>query len=97
MFDYIEIKDFYDIWFDFRIAIFAKYIIKNFFILDKNLTYYRKVNTGVSSNFKFLSKKWWNRRKQAHNYVKFFFDKNKIKHKKNIDYFITKSINHFIS
>ena len=63
---------------DFRIGLYLKYIKKDFNILEKNLTYYRQSQTMVSSNFKFLSISWWKRRKQAHDYVKYFFVKNKI-------------------
>jgi len=85
-----------DIWMDFRIAMYLKYISKNFFILNNNLTYYRQSSNMVSSNFKFLSASWWRRRMQAHNYVSFFLFKHKIKYKKNFDYFLTYIINIFI-
>ena len=85
-----------DIWMDFRMAIYLKYISKKFFVLNKNLTFYRQSPEMVSSNFKFLSKSWFKRRMQAHNYVKFFLLKNKINYKKNSDYFITSFINFFI-
>ena len=85
-----------DIWMDFRIALYLKYISKNFFILNKNLTFYRQSPKMVSSNFKFLSISWLKRRMQAHNYVKYFYLKNKINYKKNLDYFITAFINLFI-
>jgi glycosyltransferase involved in cell wall biosynthesis len=96
MFNFVDFEKFHNIWFDFRIAIFAKYILKNFVILEKNLTYYRKLNTAVTSNFTFLSKNWWSRRKEAHDFIKYFFVKNNIKYKKNIDYFLTHLINKII-
>ncbi len=92
----INFNLFPDIWMDFRIAMYLKYINKNFFILNNNLTYYRQSSEMVSSNFKFLSISWWRRRMQAHNYVSFFFFKYKIKYKKNFDYFLTYIINIFI-
>ena len=92
----INFSLFPDIWMDFRIAIYLKYISKNFFILNKNLTFYRQSPEMVSSSFKFLSIAWLKRRMQAHNYVKFFFLKNKINHRKNLDYFFTSFINLFI-
>ena len=88
----IKLKKFNNIWMDFRMAIFLKYIEKNFFILEKNLTIYRQNTNSVSSNFKFLSKKWWKRRLEAHEYIKVFFKKNKINYKNNIDYFLTRLI-----
>ena len=81
---------------DFRIGLYLKYIKKDFNILEKNLTYYRQSQTMVSSNFKFLSTSWWKRRKQAHDYVKYFFARNKIKHSKNLDFIFTNFINYFI-
>ena len=69
----ISFKYFPDIWMDFRIAIYLMYIEKKFFVLEENLTYYRKVENSASSKFKYLSLSWWIRRMQAHNYVIFFF------------------------
>ena len=93
MFGYIDFQQFSNIWLDFRIGIFAKYILENFVVIEKNLTYYRKIDTNISSNFKFLSKNWWIRRKQAHEYIKFFFSNHNIEYKKNIDYFLTYPVN----
>ena len=92
----IDFKKFPDIWMDFRLAIYLIYITKSFFVLDQNLTFYRQSANTVSSKFKFLSVSWWERRKQAHNYVKYFLIKNKIAYKKNLDYFLTSFINKFL-
>ena len=81
---------------DFRIAIYLKYISKNFFILNKNLTYYRQSSGTVSSKFGYLSSAWWKRRMQAHKYIKYFFNKYKIRYQKNLDYFLTLFIQVFI-
>ena len=93
----IKINKFHDIWMDFRIGIYAIYIENNFFVLEKNLTYYRKLPNAISSNFKFLSSGWWSRRMQAHNYINFFFKKNKILYRKNFDYYLTKILFHIIN
>ena len=92
----INFNLFPDIWMDFRIALYLKYISKNFFILNRNLTYYRQSPAMISANFKFLSFAWWRRRMQAHNYVKYFFLQNKIGSKINLDYLLTNMINFFI-
>lgn len=89
-------ESFSNIWMDFRISIYSCIILKNFFILKENLTYYRQSNSNVSSKFKFLGKPWWKRRLEAHEYVKFFFKKNNIHHFKNLDYLITILINKLI-
>ena len=96
MFKKINFNLFPDIWMDFRIGLYFKYIKKDFNILDKNLTYYRQSQGMTSSNFKFLSFAWWRRRKQAHDYVQYFFKKNKLNHVKNLDYLLTKLIYFFI-
>lgn len=81
-----------NLWFDFRIGFSAIYLFKEYNFLEKNLTYYRKTEKNISSNFKYLSKNWWNRRLEAHQFVKFFFEKNKINYKKNLDYYLTNFI-----
>ena len=96
IFKLISNKKFSDIWMDFRIVIASKYLFKQYWVVNKNLTYYRQINTNISSKFKFMSKNWWIRRMQAHHYIKYFFIKNNISYKKNFDYFITQFINFFI-
>ena len=96
MMNKVNFNLFPDIWMDFRIAIYLKYISKNFFILNKNLTYYRQSSGTVSSKFGFLSSAWWKRRMQAHKYIKYFFNKYKIRYQKNLDYFLTLFIQVFI-
>ena len=92
----INFNLFPDIWMDFRIGLYLRHIKKDFYILDKNLTYYRQSTEMISAKFKFLSLAWWRRRKQAHDYTRYFFLKNKIKHVKNLDYLLTNLINLFI-
>ena len=89
----VSMKLYPDIWLDFRLCIYAKYILKKTHLLKKNLTYYRQHETGISSKFKFLSNNWWKRRMEAHYYLIHFFNKQDIKYKKNLDYFITKTYN----
>ncbi len=91
----INFNLFPDIWMDFRIALYLKQISKNLLIINQNLTYYRQTPQMVSSKFKFFSITWWRRRRQAHEYVKYFFNKNNISYKKNIDYFLTFIVNLF--
>ena len=88
----IKIKNYYDVWMDFRLAVYLKYIENNFYIHEENLTIYRQNVNSVSSGFTFLSINWWKRRLQTHQYIKFFFKKNKINYKKNFDYYLTKII-----
>ena len=96
IFKSIYFNNFDKIWMDFRIGIFAKYIFKEFYIIEKNLTIYRKTYNNVSSKFNYLSRNWWIRRFQAYDYIIFFFKKNNIHFKKNLDFYITQTINFFI-
>ena len=96
IFNKINYNLFPDIWMDFRIGLYLKFIKKNFCVLDENLTYYRQSEEMISVNFKFLSFAWWIRRKQAHDYVKYFFLKNNERHVKNLDYLLTNFIYFFI-
>ena len=80
---------------DFRIAIYQEYLAKNFFVLDENLTIYRKSDNNASAKFRKFSKNWWKRRLDAHNYVKLFFKKNNLNYRKNFDYYLTKLIVYF--
>ena len=96
MINRINFDLFPDIWMDFRIAIYLTHIKKKFFILEKNLTIYRQSPKMISSNFLFLSFNWWKRRAQAHAYVRYFFLKNKIQYKKNLDYFLSNFVNFLI-
>lgn len=86
---------FTDIWFDLRVLLFAKYI-HNYNVIDDNLTYYRQTEDNVSSNFSKYSKKWWKRRREAHDYYFNFMKNNNLKIQKNLDFYITKIINTFI-
>ena len=92
----ISFKYFPDIWMDFRIAIYLKYITKSFFVLNNNLTYYRQSPNAISSDFKFFSYQWWKRRKQAHEYIVYYFKKNNIFYKKNFYFYLNSLINKFL-
>ena len=92
LFESISSKEFTDVWMDLRICIYAQYILKNFDRINKNLTYYRRTESNVSSKFKKYSKNWWKRRGQAHQYFYSFCINNNIKFEKNLDYFLTKFI-----
>ena len=60
------------------------------------MTFYRQSPKMISAKFTFLSFNWWKRRSQAHAYIKYFFLKNKIEYKKNLDYLFSTFINFFI-
>ena len=96
IFDCINVKKFENTWMDFRIHLYAKYINNNFKILNENLTYYRRHSESATSKFTKISKSWWKRRFEAHDYFHYFAEKNNLKIKKNYDYVITKILYKFI-
>jgi glycosyltransferase involved in cell wall biosynthesis len=95
VFQIVNFKKFHDIWLDFRVATYAQHK-ETICIINQHLTYYRQSIFQISSNFTFLGFNWWRRRYQAHQYIKYFFKKNNIYYKINIDYLICKFINFFI-
>ena len=92
----ISYEDYTDVWSDLRICLFSKYILKDFHILNENLTFYRKSDSNVSSKFKTFSKNWWKRRKQAHQFFKKFSEDNGLDFNKNFDFLVTKIICKFL-
>ena len=75
--------------------LFSKYIHK-YNVIDQNLTYYRLTDENISSEFKKFTKKWWNRRNEAHEYFHDFMKKNNLRTRKNLDFYITKIVNKII-
>ena len=92
----ISYEDYFDVWSDLRICLFSKYILKDFYILNENLTFYRKSTSNVSSKFKKFSKNWWKRRRQAHQFFKKFSEDNGLYFSENSDFLITKIICKFL-
>ncbi len=94
--DSISYKDYTDVWLDLRICLYSKYILKNFYICDENLTFYRKTESNISSKFRKFSKNWWKRRRQSHKFFQRFAQDNKLNFSKNLDFFVTKMICRFL-
>ena len=92
----VSYQDFTDVWIDLRICLFSKYILKDFHILNENLTFYRKTVSNESSKFKKFSKNWWKRRKQAHQFFKKFSEDNGLNFSENFDFVLTKIICKFL-
>jgi glycosyltransferase involved in cell wall biosynthesis len=75
---------------DFRLNVYSRNLDKKFFICKKNLTFYRQVNDGIMSNIKKFSKKWWEKRLEAHNFMKKLFLKYNIKYDNKFDFLASK-------
>ena len=92
----VSYKEFTDVWLDLRICLFSKYILKDFQIINENLTFYRKTVSNVSSRFNKFSKNWWKRRMQAHQFFQKFSKDNELDFNKNFDFLLTKIICKFL-
>ena len=96
MLDLLSYEDYTDVWIDLRICLYSKFILKDFHILNENLTFYRKTMSSISSKFRKFSKNWWKRRRQAHKFFQKFSQDNEINFNKNLDFFVTKTICKFL-
>ena len=83
-FNYLEI--------DFRINVYSRCIIKNFLIINENITVYRFVENSVMYNLKRYSSKWWYKRFEAHEFMKALYKKNNLVYSNKIDFFISKTL-----
>jgi len=80
---------------DFRIQVYAMLIKKNYEIINKKLTNYRQVEGGLESNWKKYSLHWWNRRYQAHLYLRDLFKSKNIKFNFTLDFMTSKLLSNF--
>ena len=81
---------------DFRINVLARNIRKNCKIINSEITIYRQVDDSIMSNIKKYSKKWWIKRKEAHEFMKDFFIKNQLVYENKFDYYLTDKISKFL-
>ena len=65
-------------------------------IINSEITIYRQVDDSIMSNIKKYSKKWWIKRKEAHEFMKDFFIKNQLVYENKFDYYLTDKISKFL-
>ena len=93
----ISIKKFSNLWMDFRLAVFAFFIKKDFNIINKHLTFLVKNPGSESSKFTTFNTRWWLRRNEAHKYMNYIFSRHNLKYKKSFDSFVTRVIYNFLN
>jgi glycosyltransferase involved in cell wall biosynthesis len=86
------INKFPHVWMDFRISAYVFFVLRNYKILDKYLTYYFQDPYGATSKYTFLNCRWWNRRNQSFEFIQHIFKKKNINFNLNFDYFLTKLV-----
>ena len=64
-------------------------------IIPDDVTVYRKVDDSIMVNIKKDSKKWWIKRKEAHEFMRNFFLKNQLVYENKFDYYLTDKISKF--
>jgi len=74
---------------DARLAIFSKFYINEYNILNKKLTYYNYDENGITSKIKKFSKIWWIRRSEAFSYLRIIMNKKKKLFITSFDYYLT--------
>jgi glycosyltransferase involved in cell wall biosynthesis len=79
---------------DFRLNVYSRCLNKDYFISKENITYYRQVNNGITSNIKKFSKRWWTKRLEAHEYMEKLFFNHKIKYKNKFDFLLSKILSY---
>ena len=90
----IDYKKFPNLAIDFYLAVYYSIILKNFYVYNSHLTYYRQVKDGTDSHYtKFKSKKWWVRRKEAFSFLNSLLSKNKLTKNKSFDFILTNALN----
>ena len=94
----INYKKFPNLAIDFYLAVYYSIVLKDFYIHDSHLTYYRQVNDGTDSNYiKFKSKNWWIRRKEAFDFLNSLLSKNKLSTNKSLDFMLTSLFNNLFN
>ena len=82
-------NDFKDVWFGFRLGVFAYFKEKSFYSLNKNLTIYKSY--GESKKYTLFNSNWFKRRLNSFHYLK-KIDQYAINLNSNLDYLFTKII-----
>ena len=82
---------------DFRINVYSRLIKKNdFTISNKSLNIYRKVEGSIMSSHRKFSKFWWNKRLEAHRFMREWYAKNNQSYL-TADYLFTKILVNFFN
>ena len=82
---------------DFRINVYSRCIKKNFIIIDQDVTVYRKVQNSVMSNMKKYSAKWWQKRLEAHKFMKEHYNENNLLYLNKLDYAVTRLLSKILN
>jgi glycosyltransferase involved in cell wall biosynthesis len=85
----LEKKKYKNLEIDARLTIFSKFYLDQFNIIPNKLTFYGFDIHGITSSIKKFSIKWWIRRYEAFQYLRFILKMRKKPFKASIDYYLT--------
>ena len=80
---------------DARLAVFSKFYMNEYNILNEKLTYYNYDQNGITAKIKKYSKIWWIRRSEAFCYLRIIMNKKKKLFISSFDYFLTNFLTFF--
>lgn len=86
---YIQRSHYLNLEIDARLIIFFKYYLDEYNILKEKLTIYNYDKNSITAKIKKYSVKWWLRRFEAFEYLKYILSKKKKMFKISFDYLIT--------
>ena len=93
---YVQKDNYKNLEIDSRIVMYS-YLLKKLKILKSSYTIYNFDNKGISSQYSKFKINWWNKRKEAFDYLYFLSKKLNIKFKKGPDYYLTQLINSYFN
>jgi len=95
----LDLKNFPNLGFDFRLALYYHLILNNFYILNSHLTIYRQLTGSVDDKYrkKIFSKCWWKRRDEAFEFLNNLLKENNITANNSLDFLITKLVNKILN
>ncbi len=86
---YIQRHYYLNLEIDARLIIFFRYYLNEYNVLKKKLTIYNYDENSITAKINKYSVKWWLRRFEAFQYLKYILSKKKKKFKLSLDYLIT--------
>ncbi len=86
---FLKKKEFGNLEIDARLTIYSKFYLNQFNIIPNKLTFYGFDSNGITSRIKKFSIKWWIRRYEAFQYLRFILKKKNKPFKSSMDYYLT--------
>ncbi len=86
---FLRRNDYENLEIDARLTIFSKFYLNQFNVIPNKLTLYGFDKNGITTGIKKFSMRWWIRRYEAFQYLRFILKMRKKPFKASIDYYLT--------